>query len=46
MHILEARDAFFPNDRANSGLRDGYLFHEPLGFKAERQPFSLEKIIK
>lgn len=26
MHILEAQDAFFPNDRANSALRDGYFF--------------------
>lgn len=43
MHILEAQDAFFLNDRANSGLRDGYFFPETLRFKPERQPFSLEK---
>lgn len=43
MDILEPQNAFFLNDRANSGLWDGYFPPEPLRFKAERQPFSLEK---
>ncbi len=42
MDIFEPQD-FFLNDRANSELWDGYFSPEPLRFKAERQPFSLEK---
>lgn len=46
MDILESRGISFFENSDIFGLRNEYFFPQPLRFKAERQPFSLEKIIK